>query len=336
MDSITHIALGACVGEIVLGKQLGKRAMLLGAVAQSVPDVDFLAAFWYNAANNLLAHRGFTHSILFAVLIAPILALIAEKWHRPHNINFRRWLVFFMSGIFIHIFTDAFNVYGVGWLEPFSHYRVAFNTLFVAEPFFSIVPGIALVVLLILRKKDKRRKRWARLGLAVPLFYLIFSIFNKFFIDNSVRTIAKKQQVNYTSAFTTPTPLNNFLWYVVLQNDSGYHIGYRSLFDKKDSIDFTFFPNNKNLLMPVADHEDLQRLIRFSQGYYTVEQWQDTLVFNDLRFGQQIGWKEPGARFAFHYYLSHPNDNDLVVQRGRFARWNYDALRSLLKRIGGE
>jgi len=24
----------------------------------------------------------------------------------------------------------------------------------------------------------------------------------------------------------------------------------------------------------------------FSQGYYTVEKWKDTLVFNDLRFGQ--------------------------------------------------
>ncbi len=336
MDSITHIALGACVGEAILGKQLGKRAMLLGAIAQSVPDVDFLAAFWLNAASNLLAHRGFTHSIFFAILITPLLALLAERWHRPHNISTRRWMIFFATGIFIHIFVDAFNVYGVGWLEPFSHYRIAFNTLYVAEPFFSIVPGIALAALLILHKKSNRRKGWAKTGLIIPLLYLLFSIFNKVSIDASVRSIAKKQHVTYTGAFTTPTLLNNFLWYVVLQNDSGYNIGYRSVFDKKDSIDFTFFPTNKNLLQPVADHEDLQRLIRFSQEYYTVEKWQDTLVFNDLRFGQEIGWQNPGARFAFHYYLSHPNDNELVVQRGRFARWNYNAMLSLLKRIGGE
>ncbi len=336
MDSITHIALGACVGEAILGKQLGKRAMLLGAIAQSVPDVDFLAAFWLNASSNLLAHRGFTHSILFAILITPLLALLAERWHRPHNISTGRWMSFFALGIFIHIFTDAFNVYGVGWLEPFSHYRVAFNTLYVAEPFFSIVPGIALAALLILHKKNKRRRSWAKTGLIMPLLYLLFSIFNKLSIDASVRKIAEKKHIPYTRAFSTPTPLNNFLWYVILQNDSGYNIGYRSVFDKKDSIAFTFFPTNKALLQPVANHEDLQHLIRFSQGYYTAEKWQDTLVFNDLRFGQEIGWLDPEARFAFHYYLSHPNDNDLVVQRGRFARWNYAAIKSLLKRIGGE
>jgi inner membrane protein len=324
------------VGEAILGRQLGKRAMLLGAIAQSIPDVDFLAAFWLNTANNLLAHRGFTHSILFAILITPLLALLAEKWHRPHNISIRRWMSFFVLGIFLHIFVDAFNVYGVGWLEPFSHYRIAFNTLYVAEPFFSIVPGIALAALLILNKKNNKRKRWAKIGIITPLLYLLFSVVNKLSIDASVSAIAKNQHLSYTRAFTTPTPLNNFLWYVVLQNDSGYNIGYRSVFDKKDSIAFTFFPGNKTLLQPVADHEDLQRLIRFSQGYYTVEKLQDTLVFNDLRFGQEIGWQNPGARFAFHYYLSHPNDNELVVQRGRFARWNYDAIKSLLKRIGGE
>jgi inner membrane protein len=324
------------VGEAILGRQLGKRAMLLGAIAQSVPDVDFLAAFWLNTANNLLAHRGFTHSILFAILITPLLALLAERWHRPHNISIRRWMSFFALGIFLHIFVDAFNVYGVGWLEPFSHYRIAFNTLYVAEPFFSIVPGIALTVLLIMHKKNNKRKRWAKIGIITPLLYLLFSVFNKLSIDASVRSIAKQQHIPYTSAFTTPTPLNNFLWYVVLKNDSGYNIGYRSVFDKKDSIAFTFFASNKTLLQPVADHEDLQHLIRFSQGYYTVEKWQDTLVFNDLRFGQEIGWQNPVARFAFHYYLSHPDDNELVVQRGRFARWNYDAMKSLLKRIAGE
>lgn len=33
MDSITHIALDACMGQAFAGKQLGKKAMLLGAMA---------------------------------------------------------------------------------------------------------------------------------------------------------------------------------------------------------------------------------------------------------------------------------------------------------------
>jgi inner membrane protein len=336
MDSITHIALGACIGEAMLGRQLGKRAMLLGAVAQSVPDVDFIAGAWMNTASNLLAHRGFTHSILFAILITPLLALLAERWHRPHNISTAKWMNFFALGIFIHIGIDAFNVYGVGWFEPFSHYRVSFNTLFVAEPLFSVWPGLAFTALLLLRKTSYKRAAWVKLGLIMPLLYVLVSIFNKLSIDASVKAIAKKQHIGYNRFFTTPTPLNNFLWYVVLQNDSGYNIGYRSVFDKKPGIDFTFFPNNRSLLQPVSDHEDLQQLIRFSQGYYTAEKKNDTLVFNDLRFGQQTGWQQPMAGFVFHYYLSHPDDNKLVVQRGRFAKWNGDVLMALLKRIGGE
>lgn len=69
--------------------------MLWGALAQSIPDIDFVAALWMNPVDNLLAHRGFTHSILFALLITPLFALTAEKLHRPHNIRLKQYLLFF-------------------------------------------------------------------------------------------------------------------------------------------------------------------------------------------------------------------------------------------------
>jgi len=84
MDSITHIALGACIGELFVGGKVGRKAMLWGAVAQSFPDIDFIAGFWMDTTDELLAHRGFTHSLLFAALLTPILALLAERWNRPH------------------------------------------------------------------------------------------------------------------------------------------------------------------------------------------------------------------------------------------------------------
>src|SRR5678816_3128966 len=99
MDSLTHVVIGACMGEAFAGKKLGKKAMLWGALAQSIPDIDFLAAFWQNTADHLLTHRGFTHSILFGIIVTFILAISAEKWHRPHNISFTRWALFFGSVI---------------------------------------------------------------------------------------------------------------------------------------------------------------------------------------------------------------------------------------------
>lgn len=335
MDSLTHLALGACMGEAFAGKTVGKKAMLWGALAQSIPDIDFLAAFWMDTTSNLLAHRGFTHSLLFCALITPIMAMLAEKWHRPHNISFRRWMAFFGTVIFIHIFIDAFNNYGVGWFEPFSHLRISFNAIYVADPFFSVWPGIACVVLIVMRSRKAPRTKWWRLGLGLSGLYLVYCLINKAKIDHDVKQILHKQEISYDRYFTTPAPLQNWLWYVVAGSDSGYHVGFRSLLDRKKKIDFTYFPRNHNLLRSFKDREDLLQLIRFSKGYYTVEKWNDTLVFNDLRFGQEIGWQYPGAKFAFHYYLNLPDENTLVVQRGRFAGWNKETGRFFLRRVWG-
>ena len=189
--------------------------------------------------------------------------------------------------------------------------------------------------MLLLQGNHPKRKWWVEFGVGMSTIYLLYCGLNKIKIDNDVKDVFKKQQISYNKFFTTPTPLNNWLWYVVAENDSGFNIGYRSLFDRERKIDFRFVPKNEQLLKPVNNHEDLQKLIRFSKGYYAVQEWNDTLVFNDLRFGQMIGWKNPEARFAFYYFLQHPDENKLVVQRGRFAGWDKDALRALLKRIKG-
>ena len=41
MDTITHIAIGACIGEVLGSREIGKKAILLGAAAQSL--LDFLS-----------------------------------------------------------------------------------------------------------------------------------------------------------------------------------------------------------------------------------------------------------------------------------------------------
>ncbi len=335
MDSLTHIALGACMGEAFAGRTLGRKAMLWGALAQSIPDVDFLASFWMTPAGNLLAHRGFTHSFLFCAIITPLLALLAERLHRPHDIRFKKWLLFFGGVIFIHIFIDAFNNYGVGWFEPFSHRRISFNAIYVADPFFSVWPGIACVALIWLKKWNPQRKKWWKMGLGLSGLYLVYCLMNKVNVNTDVKEIMQKQQVSYTRYFSTPAPLQNWLWYVVAGNDSGYHIGLYSVFDSKKEIAFEYFPRNDSLLNPIDDMEDVQQLVRFSQQFYTVEKWSDTLVFNDLRFGQVIGWKNPTAKFVFHYFLKHPAANKLVVQRGRFEGWDWQNTKALWRRIQG-
>jgi inner membrane protein len=335
MDSITHIVLGATIGEALAGRRLGKKAMVLGAVAQSLPDIDFIASFWLDTSHDVVAHRGITHSFLFVGVMALLLAFAAGRVYRKAGLSQGKWLLFFGLQLFVHVFLDAFNAYGTGWFEPFSHYRVSFNVLFVADPFYSVWLGISFVALLILRRDDRRRKFWAAFGLMLSSLYLCYCISNKFTIEHRVEKELRVRQFAVSRHFTTPTPLNSWLWYIVAEDSLGYHTGYVSVFDRQ-AVTWQFFPRNDSLLTPFRTQEDVRELLRFSQNYYTIERWNDTLlVFNDLRFGQMKGWEDGRAHFVFHYFLEHPGDNAVIVQRGRFSGWNGRTFIDFVKRIRG-
>ena len=70
MDSLTQIILGAACGEAVLGKKIGNRALLFGAIGGTIPDLDvFIGRLLYqNEIQAMAFHRGFMHSIFFAII----------------------------------------------------------------------------------------------------------------------------------------------------------------------------------------------------------------------------------------------------------------------------
>ncbi len=335
MDTFTHIALGACIGELFTDKAFGKKAMLWGALAQSLPDIDFVAGLWMRPTEELLAHRSFTHSFLFVGLMTFFLGVAAERFHRPHNISLQKWMWFLGTEMMVHLFIDGFNNYGVGWLEPFSDHRFSFQVLFVADPFFSLPTGAVFLWLLLRPSSHLRRVRVASAGILITVLYLGYASFSKIHVVRDVERLAKKQEIRYDRLLTTPSPFNPWLHFVVMKRDSVFQVGYHSVFDKDDSLVVHPFPQQERLLGEIRDHVEVQELKKFSQGLYTIEVKQDTLIFNDLRFGQEIGWYDPSQPFAFHYYLSHPEDNNLVVQRGRFAQWSDTTIRHFFLRIAG-
>ncbi|MEQ8303052.1 MAG: metal-dependent hydrolase [Cyclobacteriaceae bacterium] len=335
MDSLTHLALGACIGEIYAGKSLGKKALVVGAVAQSIPDIDFVASFWLSPAADLIAHRGITHSLLFVLLLAYPLAWALKRFRWLSKIGISQLASLLLLQMMVHLFLDAFNAYGTAWFAPFDSSRISFHALFVADPFFSVPLGVTALLLSIWRDNKTSRTKWALSAISISLIYLGYALFNKLSVSNKVENELNRQQISHSRYFTTPTPGNTWLWYAVAEKEDGFHIGYSSVFDSNNTIDFQFFPRNAHALDSISDHESLQHLKQFSEGYYVVSQYEDQLVFNDLRFGQMLGWKDPRSPFVFYYYLEHPNDNELLIQRGRFAKWDIEAVKSFLARIGG-
>lgn len=336
MDSITHLAIGAVIGEACAGKSLGKKAMVLGAGFQSIPDLDFVAAFFLQPTDNLLAHRGFTHSFLFGTIVTVVFSFLINHWETVKGLSLRRWMMFIGLEVFTHLLLDACNSYGTGWFEPFSHQRISFNMIFVADPLFSVWFGIAVIALMVSNRNHAHRMKWVIFSLVSGSLYLCLCFINKTSVNDSFEKTLQSKNISYTRYFTTPTAMNNLLWYCVAETDAGYHIGYRSVFDKRGEITLTYYPRQRWLLNAIEEEEEVVDLLRFSQGYYTIVKGKDYLEFNDLRFGRVSGWEKTETEFTFHYYLQSPGRNMLVVQRGRFAEWNGRTIRSLLDRIRGK
>ncbi|HEY8387982.1 MAG TPA: metal-dependent hydrolase [Parasegetibacter sp.] len=335
MDSLTHIVVGACLGEVILGRQMGRKGMMLGAIAQNFPDIDAIAGFWMSGGAELLAHRGLTHSFFFVLVISPLLSWLCLKWQLKAGVLYYRWIIFWMVQLLVHIFLDTCNSYGTGLLEPFSDQRFQLDLLFVADPFFTIWPLLFSMMLMFKRIPHPIRFRMGWIGVLIPLVYVICATRFKVLVTENAERSAMAKNIRYDKIFTTPTPLNSLLWWVVIPQDSGYYVGYRSVLDKFPHTELEFIPRNDTLAVQSTNQVEYQLLKKFSAGYYTLEQWSDTLVFNDLRFGRMKGWEEKNARFAFHYFLNLPDANGLVIQRGRFTGWNSESYKRFFDRILG-
>lgn len=79
MDSLTQIVLGAAVGEAVLGRKIGNRAMIWGGIAGTIPDLDVFANMATDPISSLAYHRAFTHSLAFGLLAPFILSMATYR-----------------------------------------------------------------------------------------------------------------------------------------------------------------------------------------------------------------------------------------------------------------
>ena len=270
MDTITHLALGACTGEIILGKKLGKRAMLWGAIAANIPDVDIIPGYFMSGDKALLFHRGITHSFFFALVFGVILALIAKR-NRP-KIALGALVFFFCFQLALHDMLDTCTSYGTGLLEPFSHARFSFHLLYVVDPLFTISLLVAAIYLL---WGAKSRLKWATAAVIISFLYVGVATWCKTYTDSRVN-----------ASLTTPAPFNTLLWFCIRKTDSGFYTGYSSVFDKRVPT-FGYHPRNDSLLKQPEPY-----LKRFADGYYTISQSNGHLYFNVLRFGQVHPWLE--------------------------------------------
>lgn len=336
MDSLTQIVLGASVGEVVCGRKAGNKALLWGAVAGTIPDLDILASPFLDTVGELYYHRSITHSILFAVVVAPLLGALLNRFYKNDLTNFKDWTLLFFWGFITHVLLDCFTTWGTKVFYPFSDYAVSFHNIFVIDPLYTVPFLICIIVVLFYSRTDQRRKYWNYAGLIISSTYMLITLVNKQLANSVFEENLERENISYLRYSSKPTPFNTILWSVTAETDSGYYIGYYSLLDNNQEVDFSYFEKNHSELRPFMGNEKLQRLLQITEGYYTVNRSGDSLLIHDLRFGQLDGWGEGKEGFTFTYVIREKEDalafsqlpNDMSKARG--------LLDDLWNRIKGE
>ena len=286
MDSLTQIVLGAAVGEAVLGRKVGNKALLWGGIAGTIPDLDvvYIALTGGGAIEEIVIHRGFSHSITFALLMSPLLGWIVHWLYRNRSeATFGQWANLIFWSVFTHPLLDSLTTYGTQLFLPFSDHRVSIATVFVVDLFYTLPFLISVIALSFLQRTSGWRKRLNYIGLGLSSAYLIMGLINKFIstsvFEQDLLSEPKKKEL----VFVGTTPLNILLWYGVAETDSAFHIGYYSLIDDSGDIEWLAFNKNHHLLDGLENEYGLNRLKWFSDQLYVVTQPSaDTLKFYTL------------------------------------------------------
>ena len=150
MDNVTHTLIGALLGETVaratqsdphgLPGQVRRNLLVAtAAIGSNLPDSDLLYSFIGGKVNYLLHHRGHSHTVMVALLLAAAAFAIARwqlrrRGHTPSSLDLR-WLAGVLAITpLLHIGMDFTNNYGVHPFWPLTNRWFYGDSVFIAEP----------------------------------------------------------------------------------------------------------------------------------------------------------------------------------------------------------
>mgnify|MGYP001812909750 CR=1 FL=1 len=331
MDSLTQIVLGAAVGEAVLGKKVGNKALLYGAIAGTIPDLDVFASYLTDTVSALAIHRGFTHSIAFSLLFAPIFGWLVSRYELYKE--FKDWSWLFFWAFITHPILDAHTTWGTQLFWPFE-LRLAFKTIFVVDPLYTFPFLIFSILVLFQKRNTKKRGLYNTLGLTLSTAYLGLTFLLKGIAFAKFENALETQNIAYKQLDTRPSPLNTVLWSANVETETAYLLANYSFFDSQD-IRFETYPKHHHLLGDLIKHDKVKRMIAISEGWFTITEINHRLYFNDLRFGL-LNLEPQSQDFVFKYVIEvDPFGHVSFIEESKSQKDAKKLMGSLWERIKG-
>ena len=283
MDPLSQATIGAAAAQSVISKADLTRIGLIGALAGMAPDLDVFIQSSTDPLLQLEYHRQFTHSLIFIPFGALLCAIAFWPFVR-HHMRFRAiWLTSF-TGYATHGLLDACTTYGTLLLWPFSDSRIAWNTISVVDPLFTL-PLLGLVI----AAGVKKSQPIGRLGMAWVAIYLSIGVIQE---DRAmVAGEALAAQRGHAPAVVSAKPSfgNLLLWKTVYEYDDRFWVDAVRAGGSVTIIEGDHVRRlDLKVSFPWLDPEsqqarDVERFRWFSNDYLAVDR-NDPFLIVDMRY----------------------------------------------------
>lgn len=235
---------------------------------------------------------------------------IKQRKSTPH-VSYRTWLLLVGLGIGTHPLLDCFTTYGTQLLQPFDDLRIAWNTISVADPAYTLPFLILMLVASRLLRTSVWRRRLTSIGLGLSSAYLVFTCFHLMKVRAQVSADLADANIEYERFVAVPTLFQNVLWSITIDQGDTIRVGNLGFLDNPFQLSpkqLTAYPQNDHLLAPAEGERAVEIMRWFSDDLYIVKQLRgDTLAIFDLRFGVL---PVEGAQpiFGFQLYPRQPGE----------------------------
>ena len=282
MDPFSQAAVGALAAHGVAGRQLGLRALALGAGAGALPDIDVLFSAGGDYFDALAGHRGVTHSLFFAPLVGPLLGWLVWRAEKSQDrARLKRWMLALAAALFSHPLLDVMTPYGTQLLAPFSNARFAIDAMPIIDPLYTLI--LIAGVLACCWRPANRLAPLLALGLSIGYIGYAYAL-NEGAAERARKQLAETGVANVQVA-AYPTMLQIHLRRVVARSPDVVRAGFVSMW-KPCRIEWGAAPVLEDDAVAAWRSTREGRIFEwFAMGW--VLHWRDAarLISADLRYG---------------------------------------------------
>lgn len=288
MDSLTHLFLGGAIGAAIATPHRRRLAIVLGAVLNSVPDIDvpIQKLLGLNPVDAMTWHRGPSHSLFALIVVGLMIAAAGRRWWPLWPEAPRRWFWMIMVCLIAHPVIDAFTVYGTQLFWPWPTQPVMVSSLFIVDPLFTL-PLIAACIIAWRYGVQRAANLALLIGLGLSTAYVGWSLVAKSMVDNIADQSLRERGLADAPRFSTPMPFTTLYWRVVVMTPDGYLEGERSLIADSGRMRFATRQSNESTTRAAASFLAVKRLAWFNHGFMKSQEVEGELVVSDLRMGAE-------------------------------------------------